>query len=219
MQNKATPAESRCRLILVVPVAEGIEGKLADAIEGGDVASVILAAESLSETDYSRDCQTLVPVIQERNVAALVVGDSVAAGRSGADGIVFEQPGNDFRDVAARFSPHKIVGFAGAFTRHRALELAEAEPDFLYFGKTDGDIRPRAHPKNLALGAWWSQMVQIPCAVMAGNSIESIGECAASGAEFVAVRRAVFDHVDGARAAVAAANRILDQNANLLDEI
>ena len=36
------------------------------------------------------------------------------------------------------------------------------EGDAHFFGKIDGDIKPEAHSKNIALGEWWSAMIEVP---------------------------------------------------------
>jgi thiamine-phosphate pyrophosphorylase len=211
--SEDTEPQGRCRLIVIAPPEEGIEERLSQALDGGDVASVILAAGSLDTAAYARHCQHLVSLVQARDIAAIAVDDTAAAGRSGADGILLEQADDGYADILARFSPHKLVGFGGILSRHRAIELGAAEPDFLLFGKTDGDVRPNAHPKNLALGEWWSTLIEIPCVVMAGNTVESLAECAACGAEFVAAGRAIFGHESGPGEAVRLANSILDEQA------
>ena len=211
--SEETAPEGRCRLIVVAPPEKDVAESLSQALEGGDVASVILAAGNLDAASYARHCQRLVEIVQARNIAAIVVDDTVTAGRTGADGILLLRHLEEYREIVARFSPHKLVGFGGFLTRHRAIELGEAEPDFLLFGKTDGDVRPEAHPKNLAMGEWWSKMIEIPCVVMAGSTIESIGECALCGAEFAAAGRAIFEHGKGPREAVRLANEVLDEHA------
>lgn len=216
-QNQSDPPQ-RCRLMLAVPPLDQAASLIDAALGSGDVASVILSRDDLDEAAYARHCDKMVPIIQGHGVAALVCDDTRALGRSGADGIVFHQPDQEFRDLAARFSPQKIVGFSGSFSRHRALELGEANPDFLYFGKTNGDIRPEPHPKNLAIANWWSELVEIPCAVMGGSSIDSIIECAASGAEFGVLGLAVFANTDGPGEAVRLANEILDEHAPIFQE-
>jgi thiamine-phosphate pyrophosphorylase len=55
-------------------------------------------------------------------------------------------------------------------------------------------------------------MVEIPSIAQAGNTIESVVEAAQTGADFVALGRAVFEAEDPAKA-VAEANRLLDENA------
>ncbi len=216
--TRKDPAVLRCRLILAMPpIADGAE-QLAEALAGGDVASVIFARGELGEVEYQDHCAALIPVAQAAGAAAIVCDDTRLLGRCDADGVLLTVPGNDFKAMTARFSPQKIVGFGGVKERHRALEIGEAYPDFMLFGKPGGDIRPEPHRKNLALAEWWSQLVEIPCAVMAGTALESVVECVASGAEFVVAGLAVFGHIEGPRVAVEKINALLDEHAVLLGD-
>jgi thiamine-phosphate pyrophosphorylase len=203
--------------MLIVPPLPNAQHVVSEALQGGDIASVVLTQGALDENAYQKHCEPLVKLIQEAGVAALMAGEPRIAARSGADGILVETPGEGARELVARFSPLKMVGLGGAKERHRALELGEANPDFMFFGKTDGDIKPEPHPKNLAMADWWSHMIEIPCVVMGGSAIESVVECAASGAEFVALGLAVVACTDGPREAVRRANELLDQNAPIFE--
>jgi thiamine-phosphate pyrophosphorylase len=218
MTDKISRPPPRCRLVIVIPAMDNISKIVGKALDAGDVASAVITQDNLTEAAFARHCQELVPIIQARGVAALVCDDTRAAGRSGADGILVQQPDQDYREIAARFSPQKIVGFGGSLNRHRALELGEANPDFLFFGKVNGDIRPEPHPKNLALANWWSELVAIPCVIMGGSAVESVVECAASGAEFVALGLAVFADTDGPAEAVRRANELLDEYGPIFEE-
>lgn len=212
-----TSEPKRCRLVLVLPPLPDARSLLDRALSGDDVASVILVQGELDDAAYQRHCEPLVSIAQNAGVAALVGGDSRVAGRTGADGVFIETPGNEARELVARFSPQKIVGFGSAKDRHRALELGEANPDFIFFGRTDGDIRPEPHPKNLALAEWWSELIEIPGVVMGGSAIESVVECAATGVDFVALSLAILSHTDGPAAAVRRANELLDENAPIFE--
>ena len=203
--------------MLIVPPLPNAAHIISEALQGGDVASVVLTQGALDENAYQKHCEQLIKPIQEAGVAALMAGEPRIAARSGADGILVETPGDGARELVARFSPLKIVGLGGAKERHRALELGEANPDFMFFGRTDGDIKPEPHPKNLAMADWWSHMIEIPCVVMGGSAIESVVECAASGAEFVALGLAVVSCTDGPREAVRRANELLDEHAPIFE--
>jgi thiamine-phosphate pyrophosphorylase len=89
--------------------------------------------------------------------------------------------------------------------RHHALEIGETQPDYIFFGKLEGDIKPEAHSKNVALGEWWSAMIEIPAIVMGGIDPSSAVVVAEAGVEFV----------DPANAAtiVARVNAELDEKA------
>ncbi|MFZ1814034.1 MAG: thiamine phosphate synthase [Rhizobiaceae bacterium] len=216
-RNETAPTD-RCRLIVCVPAIGEAERLLQEALAGGDIASVILLRGDLDEAAYLRHCNQLVPIAQAGEAAAIVCDDSRVMGRANADGLIIGNGSQDLHDLVARFSSHKIVGCSGLMDRHKALEVGEANPDFLFFGRPDGDIKPEAHPKNLALGEWWSRIIEIPCVVMGGSALESVVECAATGVEFVALGIAVFSHVDGPREAVRVANALLDANGPRFDQ-
>jgi thiamine-phosphate pyrophosphorylase len=208
--------ENRCRLVLIAPeLADPAEAGrvMADALKGGDVASVIIPQYALNDGDFQKIAEALVPVIQEAGAAALIAGDSRVAGRAKADGLHISGGLEPLTEAMEKFSPKLIVGGGNAQERHRALELGELQPDYVIFGKIDGDIKPEAHPKNLALAEWWSSMISIPCIVMGGTNPESALEIAESGAEFAALRLAVFADPSRAASIIQETNALLDEKA------
>ncbi|MBB4095446.1 thiamine phosphate synthase [Brucella pecoris] len=214
-----TPAHKteteRCRIVLVAPpLADGaaLAKLLTAALSGGDVASVILDTGDLDEATFQATAEKAVPIIQENGAAALILNDTRIAGRVGADGIHIEGKVADLAEAIEKHTPKMIVGTGNFRDRHGAMEIGELQPDYVFFGKIGADNKPDAHPRNLSLAEWWAQMVEIPSIAQAGASLESIIPAAETGADFVALGRAVFDAEDPAKA-VAEANRLLDENA------
>jgi len=200
---------SRCRLCLVTPAVDAparFALRLADALSGGDVATLIITA---APPDLQAAAEALVPVAQARGVAALVHNDTRIAGRAKADGVHVDSGIADLRDAVAALRPRRIVGAGGLASRHDAMLAGEADPDYLFFGRLDGDSEDGIFPKALDLAAWWSSVFVIPAVVMGGRAIDSVGAAAEAGIEFVALRDAVWAHPGGPGAAVAAANRRL----------
>lgn len=145
--------EDRCRLVLVAPdIPDGLERVklVGDALKGGDVASVIVPQYGLSDADFQKHAEALVPVIQKAGAAALIEGDTRVAGRAKADGIHIAGAAAALAEAIERHAPKLIVGGGNATDRHHALEIGELRPDYVFFGRTDGDIKSEAHPKNLA---------------------------------------------------------------------
>ena len=200
-------------MILVVSPASCDTRQVEQALEGGDIASVILHSHEKDNSGFEPFCRDVIPIIQARDIAAIVANDSQIMGRCGADGLYADQDLESGKDLIARFSPQKIVGFGNIMNRHDALSFGELGPDFLFFGKLGGDKRAKPHPKNLELANWWSELVEIPCIVMGVSCVESVRECAASGAEFVALERAVFDGKNVPNSRVEEANRLLELNS------
>ncbi len=110
-----------------------------------------------------------------------------------------------------------IVGAGGATTRDDALELGEMQPDYIFFGRFGFDNKPEPHRRNLSLGAWWADVVEIPCIVLGGSELASVETVAATGVEFVALSSAVFGEGVDPRQAVREANAILDRTAPRLE--
>lgn len=176
---------------------------------GGDIASVILWPGGLSEDDFQKMCETVVPLGQSRGIAMIVAGETRIGRRVGADGIHVE--GKREMEQLADRAGGLIVGTGSVKTRHEALELGEHRPDYMFFGRFGHDLQPQPHPRNLSLAEWWSEVIEIPCIVAAGSQMESIRTAALTGAEFVAVSAVIFQHPDGPGAAVEQANRLLAQ--------
>lgn len=208
--------KNRCRLVLIVPAHDDADHQaktLQDALRGGDVASVIIPQYGLDDAAFQKLAEVLVPIVQEAGAAALVAGDSRTASRVKADGLHVLGGAEALAEAMESFSPKLIVGGGNADDRHKALEQGESNPDYMFFGKLEGDIKPEAHSKNLALGEWWASMIEIPAIVMGGSDVASVVAVSETGVEFVALRDAVFSHAGGAAQAVAEANALLDEKA------
>lgn len=203
---------NRCRLVLLAPQhldTDALALKLETALKGGDVASLIVPDFGMDDAAFQRHAARITPIAQGAGVAVILGGDTRIAARVGADGVHIEGGRAELEDAVDRLQDKMAVGAGGIKTRDEALELGEARPDYVFFGKFGYDNKPEPHPRNLALGSWWAEMIEVPCIVMGGSDLESTRAVAATGAEFVALSRAVFDADDPA-AAVAAANAILD---------
>ncbi|MBI1622347.1 thiamine phosphate synthase [Aquamicrobium zhengzhouense] len=207
-----TEIPNRCRVVLIAP--EGVAPqRVIEALSGGDVASLILPQWGMDDDAFQKFAEAIVPTAQASGVAVMVGGDVRIAARAKADGIHIETNRASLEEVIEKHQAKLMVGTGGVTTRDDALELGEARPDYMFFGRFGYDTKPEPHPRNLKLGGWWSEMVQIPCIVMAGSEMQSVVEVARTGADFVAVSAAVFaEGVDAAKT-IAQANELLDSEA------
>ena len=215
MMTEATPP-NRCRIVLIAPAGETpeqFEARLRQAIAGGDIASLIVPAFGRDEAAFQAFAARIVPVAQNAGIAVVIADDTRIAGRVGADGIHLECGREYLEEAIERHQSKMMVGVGGAKTRDDALELGEARPDYMFFGRFGYDNKPEPHNRNLALGRWWAEVVEIPCIVMAGSDIASVEAVAATGAEFVALSSAVFGDGIDPKQAVEKANALLDETA------
>ena len=204
---------NRCRIVLAVPPNDAAPGQLAGAFAAGDVASAIALRGDMDGPRYQAHLEALVAAGSGHDAAILAVDDSQAMGRTAADGMLTGGDPKALKDIVARFSPKRIIGYGPVKSRHQAMEAAEAEPNFLFVGRLDGDIRPDPHPKNLGLGEWCAEVMQLPVLVMAGSALESALDVARTGVDFAVLGLAVFSHTGGAAEAVRRINAALDEHA------
>lgn len=211
---------NRCRLVLIAdPNKGGMEAqRVVDALSGGDVASLILVGGSVEDAAFQGYCEAIVPSAQAKGVAVLISGDSRIVGRVGADGIHLETGKAEIDAAVRKHDGRLIVGAGGAKTRHDALELGEAQPDYIFFGRFGYDQDPAPHPRNLDLAQWWAEIVNVPCIAQGGSDIASVEAVAATGAEFVALSSAVFGGALSPADAVRSANDLLDRTAPRFEE-
>lgn len=210
------PPVFRSRLFLITPPAfepEAFAQDLAAALAGGDVACLLIAVDDADTDTLQRYTEALAPMAQEAGVAVLVRNDTRAAGRARADGVHVDSGVDDLKLAQESFQPDRIVGVGGIKDRHTGMQLAELETDYVFFGMLDLEEHDEVHRKTLDLAEWWAEVFEIPCVALAGRDIASVRDVALTRAEFVALRAGVWEHPQGAGAAVAAANAILDEVA------
>lgn len=212
---------NRCRLVLIADPKKdgGMEAaRVIEALSGGDVASLILVGGSVGDDEFQKYCDAIVPAAQARGVAVVISGDSRVVGRVGADGIHLETGKAEIDAAVRKHDGRLIVGAGGVKTRHDALELGEAQPDYIFFGRFGFDTDPVPHPRNLDLAQWWAEIVNVPCIAQGGSDIASVEAVAATGAEFVALSSAVFGGALSPAEAVRTANELLDRTAPRFEE-
>ena len=203
----------RSRLVLVTPLTLDpalFARDLADALSGGEVASLIIAPSVTSEMALQRIAETLTPIAQQAGAAVMVANDTRAMGRAKADGVHVDGGIAALKEAIDAVQPRGMVGAAHLQTRHDAMEAGEAGADYVFFGFLDKEEGPDTHKKSLELGEWWASMFEPASIILAGATIDSVTEAAETGVDFVAVRSAVWTHPDGPAAAVRRANAILD---------
>lgn len=202
---------NRCRLVLIAP-PDIDPAALPAIVAAGDIASLILPQYGLDDAAFQKLAERVTPVAQAAGVALIIAGETRIAARVGADGVHIEAGRAALDDAIDRLQDKMAVGTGGAKTRDDALDLGEARPDYIFFGRFGYDTKPEPHSRNLALGAWWAELIEVPCIVMGGSDIASVTAVAETGVEFVALSAAVFTAADPA-GAVAEANTLLDAHA------
>jgi len=206
-----TPA---CRLYLITPPRiddpQAFAATLADAMSGGDVACLQIRLKDASDAHIAEVVRVLAPIAQARDVAVILNDRPDLAAKLGCDGVHVGQSDMGCAEARKVVGRDRIVGVTCHDSRHLAMEAAEAGADYVAFGAffdtATKDAPTRAAPEILTI---WQETMQIPCVAIGGITVETAGQMAAAGADFIAVSAGVWGYPEGPKAAVAAFNGVL----------
>jgi thiamine-phosphate pyrophosphorylase len=205
----------RTRLYLITPpkleVAHFARA-LADALEGGDVASVQLRLKDASDEDVLRVGAALKPIVQSAGGAFIVNDRPDLASRLDADGVHVGQSDARYAEARRALGQDRIIGVTCHNSRDLAYDAAEAGADYVAFGAffPTGTKEPShwAEPEILSI---WQETMETPCVAIGGITADNAEPLVRAGADFLAVSAGVWAHPDGPRAAVAAFNAVFDR--------
>ena len=171
---------------------------LAAAVGAANVACVeITLAAGLGDDDARSVVDALRAPVHALDVAAVVSGWTELAAQTGCDGAVVDPEGASYRDARAVLGPDAIVGVAAGSSRHDAMSAAERGASFV------------ALDPDPDLIGWWAEIMEVPCVAMAVDDMDAARQCAAAGADFVALRGPIWSHPEGPAAGARAAIDLL----------
>ena len=179
---------------------------LSAVLEAAPVASLLIRPG----TGQAYDAETLrklIAIAQKKGIAVLL-NDVRNAEDLGADGVhvpwgpdVVER----FRNVRQSAGRAMIVGADAGRTRHDAMQIGEADADYVAFGiPAHVEDRSRAAERQLGLVSWWSDVFEIPCVALDVADADHARTLAEAGADFVGVTITAEQSVSEASARVRA---------------
>jgi len=194
------------RLYLMLP--DGLSPEetarlLLAAFEGGEIACV-LAPVAPDEGSSRKLIEACLPLCEKAG-AALLVRDAGLAKAAGCDGTHLDlrnlEVEKALASAAKALKPKFILGAGGLRNRHAAMEAGESDVDYVMFGEPapDGFVPP--FEQTLERTQWWAEIFNVPCVAYAAR-IDDVTTLAKAGAEFIALRDAVWTHPEGPAAAV-----------------
>ena len=201
-----------CQLYLISPLELGgsFPAQLEAALSAGPVAAFQFR---MKDVDQHEAAALAVPlqVICAAHDVAFIVNDSVAlAKRLNADGVHLGQSDGDIADARAELGKAFQIGVTCHNSRHLAMEAAEAGADYVAFGAFYPTItKDVEHIAELDTVEKWSRVMEIPCVAIGGITPENAKPIIDAGADFIAVSSAVWNHPQGAAAAIKAFNMVL----------
>ncbi len=188
-----------CQLFLVIPSgpAAPTPDAVAAALASGAVACTLLEAAPGGDLDPSR-AKALCALAKEGDTAFLIETDVDLAKSIGADGVQIGADEALYERARTALGGAAIVGADCGASRHAALSLAETGADYVAVTSSPADDRQARDD----FVAWWAELVEVPLVAGLAEDIDAASHLRALGADFVAVRDAVWQHPGGPAQAV-----------------
>ena len=210
------PPRPLTRLYLITPAAipdlRAFATILDEALAAGDVAAFQIRLKPADDATIREAVSVLAPVARAHGVAVILNDRPDLAADLGCDGVHVGQ--SDASVAAARrlMGPDAMIGATCHDSRDLAMDAAEAGADYVAFGAFfPTDTKEATHRPDLEVLTIWQETIEVPCVAIGGITVDNVASLAAAGADFVAVSGGVWNHPEGATAAVRAFDAILSR--------
>lgn len=184
------------RLYLISPLDVGgaFPGRLAHALDAGEVAAFQFRVKDVDQHESARLAEPLQRICADRDVA-FIVNDSISlAKRLGADGVHLGQGDGTVEEARQALGRDTQVGITCHASRHLAMEAGDAGADYVAFGAFfPSTTKDTKHVAGLDLLEWWQSIFEIPCVAIGGITPANCRDLAIAGADFLAVSGAVWN--------------------------
>lgn len=221
-----------CQLYLISP--EGLDAaafasKLEAALAAvpGRVGAFQLRLPDADDATITAAAKMLQPICAEHGVAFFLSDVVSLVAPLRADGIHLEKSRKTIGEVRQMVGEDVVIGVSCGDSRDRAMQVGNDGADYVSFqvvhcAKPAGFASPepaerrpsenqeifRGQLENLR---WWQMFFVLPCVAAGGVTLENAAELVAAGADFLALRGAVWEHPVGPGAAVKAFDAIITQ--------
>ncbi len=176
---------------LTLETIEGFTLPLLKTLETGLVSSLLVQRSHISDTEYKKLLQTIIPMAQARNCAVLLHNSAHMVRSLGADGVHINSSHADFIAAIKLLKPEYIVGAGNITSRHGSMLAGEAGADYLCFGSLEGAIETM----DVELARWWSKLFQTPCVLFDQKTAPKDIDITAS--EFIGLGENLWNHKNG----------------------
>ncbi len=194
-----------CGFYLVTPLGltngsialDAFVQSFAAVLDAAPIDAVLLRAGStegsLPDDSLKQQIALLLPQAHARGAPLVLEGRADLAASEGCDGVHLVADKRKITAVRRALGTDAIVGAAAGHSRHEGMEAGEAGADYIAFGLFD----PAPEPPAVELLEWWQEMMEPPCVALGGVTLENAAALAAAGADFLALRNALWNHPQG----------------------
>ncbi len=219
MALQKPPGRARTRLYLITPPQIDLQAfapLLDEALSAGDVACLQLRlknADNISPDEgvIAEAIDRLMPIAHAQNVAFILNDNPQLAEQYDCDGVHIGQDDMPYAAARAILGGDKIIGVTCHYSKHLAMEAGEAGADYVAFGAFyDTQTKQAKSKADADILCFWQEFVELPCVAIGGITPDNTAPLVTAGADFIAASAGVWQHGEGAAAAVRAFNDIFD---------
>ncbi len=143
------------RLYLVAPPDSdpaALAARLPALIERHDIACLLLDWPEATDSAFTAAVTALKPITDDAGIALLLAGAhrTKLVQKLGCDGLHLTDP-KDYADARKALGPNRIVGVHCGTSRHDAMDVGEADADYVAFAPDRDTI------------AIWALAMTVPC--------------------------------------------------------
>ncbi|MFC3052702.1 thiamine phosphate synthase [Kordiimonas pumila] len=169
----------------------------------GVVTCLQLRLKSVDDSVIIETAKALLPICHKHEVPLLLNDRADIAAEVDADGVHLGQEDGDVASARTLLGHNKDIGVTCHSSLHLAFEAGEAGANYVAFGSFFPSVtKKNATPADKEILSTWDEVTDIACVAIGGITPDNCRELADSGAHFVAVSSAVWNHKDGPVAAV-----------------
>lgn len=194
------------QLYIITPSAFKLDDfarQLAEALDGGPVASVQLRMKDTSDEEIIAAAKVLIPVCHARDVAFIINDRPDIARMVGADGVHVGQDDMSYKQAREIIGDDHIIGVTAKNSRHLSMVAAEQGASYVAFGAFfPTNTKEATVTAEVSLISWWVELFEVPCVAIGGITVENARPLIDAGADFIAVCTGIWTHPQGPGVAV-----------------
>jgi thiamine-phosphate pyrophosphorylase len=197
----------RPQIYLVTPPDVDLENfpdRLAEVLDGAEIACLRLALASRDEDRLLRSADTLREIAHARDVALVIENHVMLVERLGLDGVHLTDGARSVRKARKDLGADAIVGAFCGGSRHDGMNAGEAGADYVSFGPLGASPLGTGDLAEFDLFQWWSEVIEVPVVGEGALTTELVARFAPV-TDFFAIGEEIWREAD----ALAALKRLL----------
>lgn len=199
------------QLYLITPprIDASFSETLTEALSSGDVAALQIRLKDHARDEIRQLAPPLIAIAQAHGVAAILNDDAELAAELGCDGVHLGQGDGDVKQARTLLGKERTIGVTCHDSRHLAMLAGEAGADYVAFGAFfPTTTKAVTYQADIDLIKWWVEVFELPCVAIGGINLDNAAPLIEARADFIAVSSAVWQHPEGAAAAVIGFNAL-----------